>query len=61
MGAAQALRLVNLPMGFLRPIPQPFQPLVQDGLLRQSPEGQALQGASEDILIRKPAALSLSA
>jgi len=52
--APQAVRLADLPLGVLRQVQEPLEPLVPDGLLRQSPEGEALQGAREDILTRTP-------
>jgi len=48
-----------MPLGVLRPTPQPLQPLVQDGLLRKPPEGEAVQGAREDLLKPMPTGISL--
>ena len=41
----QALQLSHLPVGLLRRLPKPLQPLVHDGDLRQPAEGAALPRA----------------
>src|SRR6266852_3576349 len=45
LGAAQAVPRPRVPLGLLRQLPQPFEPLVQDGLLRQPSESQAVSRA----------------
>jgi hypothetical protein len=41
------LRLAHLSLGFLRQFSQPFESLVQDGVLRQQAEGKAVQAEGQ--------------
>src|SRR5229473_8438265 len=41
------MRIFDVPVGLLRSLPQPLEPLVHDGLLRQSTESPAVPAKSE--------------
>src|SRR5712692_7804184 len=41
------MRIFNVPLGLLRPLPQSLEPLVHDGLLRQPSKGPAVPAKSQ--------------
>src|SRR6266576_1311376 len=45
------MRFAFVPLGVLRPLEKPLEPLVQDGLLRQPPESEAVPRAFEGRLL----------
>src|SRR4029077_3742597 len=45
------VRIFGVPLGLLRPLTQPFEPLVHDGLLRQPSESQAVSAKSQGRLL----------
>ena len=52
-GAAEALQLPDMPMGLLRPLEKPLQPLVRHGLLREPRESPAFQEPEQDARVRR--------
>src|SRR5205807_1001611 len=47
VGTAQAVQLRHVPLGVFRPLQEPLEPLVHDGLLRQPRKSPALQAEEE--------------
>ena len=49
------MRFADVSLGVLRPVEEPLQPLVQDGLLRESRESPTLQSSLERAALRAQA------